>query len=56
MLPKSDRLLASPVRLGGYDTSGQARGVQVVGNLAYVANGFAGLQILDVSNLGACLA
>jgi hypothetical protein len=37
-------------RLGGYDTSGYAHGVQVVGTVAYVADGGAGLQILDVSN------
>ena len=36
--------------LGGYDTAGSAWSVQVVGNLAYVADYGAGLQILDVSN------
>lgn len=41
---------ASPVRAGGFDTSGDARRVQVVGTLAYVADGEAGLQILDVGN------
>ena len=41
---------AAVTRLGGYDTAGNARGVQVVGNLAYVADADAGLQILDVSN------
>jgi len=30
-------------------TEANARGVQVVGNLAYVANAWAGLQIIDVS-------
>ena len=40
---------AAVTRLGGYDTPGCAVGVQVVGNLAYVAD-YAGLQILDVSN------
>ena len=38
-----------PVRLGGYDTWGYALGVQVVGTLAYVADDYAGLQIIDVS-------
>ncbi len=37
-------------RLGGYDTSGQAVAVQVVGGLAYVADGAAGLQVIDVSS------
>ncbi len=41
---------ASPVRLGGYDTSGDAQGVAVSGTIAYVADGDAGLQIIDVSN------
>ncbi|MBI4326678.1 MAG: immunoglobulin domain-containing protein, partial [Chloroflexi bacterium] len=36
--------------LGGYDTGGTALRVQVVGSLACVADGAAGLQILDVSN------
>ncbi|MHB9048779.1 MAG: Ig-like domain-containing protein [Pirellulales bacterium] len=40
----------NPVRLGGYDTSGAARSVTVVGTLAYVADNTAGLQIIDVSN------
>ena len=35
---------------GGYDTPGVSEVVQVVGNLAYVADQSAGLQILDVSN------
>ena len=30
---------AAVTRLGGYDTAGDARDVQVVGNLAYVADG-----------------
>ncbi|MBX3732406.1 MAG: hypothetical protein KF791_07395 [Verrucomicrobiae bacterium] len=37
-------------RLGGFDTSGRALAVEVAGDRAYVANGAAGLQILDVSN------
>ena len=34
---------ANPLRVGGYDTSGYAWGVAVVGNYAYVADGDAGL-------------
>jgi hypothetical protein len=49
---------ADPQRVGGYDTSGEARGVAVSGNYAYVAArsgvhapmGDAGLQVIDVSN------
>ena len=36
--------------LGGYETAGDGLGIQVVGNLAYVADNYDGLQILDVSN------
>jgi uncharacterized secreted protein with C-terminal beta-propeller domain len=36
--------------VGGYDTSGWAWGVAVAGNYAYVADGQAGLQVIDVSN------
>jgi hypothetical protein len=36
--------------LGGYDTSGYAQGVSVSGSIAYVADDYAGLQIIDVSN------
>jgi hypothetical protein len=36
--------------VGNYDTSGHARSVQVVGNYAYVADAFSGLQIIDISN------
>ncbi|MFZ2616500.1 MAG: hypothetical protein WA077_10955, partial [Anaerolineae bacterium] len=32
------------------DTQGYARGVSVVGSLAYVADSGSGLQIIDVSN------
>jgi hypothetical protein len=39
-----------PVRVGGYDTSGSALGMAVSGNYAYVADGGAGLQVIDVSN------
>ncbi|MDB9449258.1 hypothetical protein [Dolichospermum circinale] len=35
---------------GAYDTPGAAYRVQVVGNLAYVADFDSGLQILDISN------
>jgi D-arabinose 1-dehydrogenase-like Zn-dependent alcohol dehydrogenase len=40
----------APTLKGNYDTSGAARGVQVVGNYAYVADGGSGLQIIDISN------
>lgn len=40
----------NPVRLGGYDTAGMARGISKVGNLAYVADGNNGLQIIDVTD------
>ena len=33
-----------------YDAAGSARGVQVVGTHAYLANGYTGLRILDVSD------
>jgi Ca2+-binding RTX toxin-like protein len=33
-----------------YDTPGNANGVQVVGNYAYVTDGYSGLQIIDISN------
>jgi subtilisin family serine protease len=35
---------------GTYDTTGTASGVQVVGALAYVADGPTGLQVLNVSD------
>ena len=41
---------ANPLRVGGYDTSGNAYGVAVSGNIAYVADWDAGLQVIDVSN------
>jgi hypothetical protein len=44
---------AAPVRLGGFDTSGNARDIHVVGNIACVADMDSGLQILDVTNPGA---
>ena len=40
---------AAPRRLGGFDTSGNASGVQVAGNLAYIADGRWGLQIIRLS-------
>jgi len=36
--------------LGRYDTPGRAEAVVVAGNLAYVADGSVGLQVIDVSN------
>jgi hypothetical protein len=41
---------AAPTLKGNYDTSGSARDVQVVGNYAYVADYYSGLQIIDISN------
>jgi formylglycine-generating enzyme required for sulfatase activity len=37
-----------PVRVGGYDTAGNAYGVAVAGNYAYVADYAAGLQVIDI--------
>jgi hypothetical protein len=42
--------LLNPALLGTYDTSGDANGVAVSGTRAYVADGYAGLQIIDVTN------
>jgi hypothetical protein len=39
-----------PQRIGGYDTTGVAQTVVVSGSCAYVADGTAGLQVIDVSN------
>src|SRR5688572_22421285 len=39
-----------PVRVGGYDTSGEANDVAVSGNYAYVADRPDGLQVIDMSN------
>jgi hypothetical protein len=39
-----------PVRVGGYNTPGDAGHVRVVGTKAYVADGDSGLQILDVGD------
>ncbi|MBD2443154.1 DUF4347 domain-containing protein [Dolichospermum sp. FACHB-1091] len=40
----------APTLVGNYNTSGSAWGVQVVGNYAYVGDGYSGLQIIDISN------
>ncbi|MDB9451743.1 DUF4347 domain-containing protein [Dolichospermum circinale] len=40
----------APTLVGNYNTSGGAWGVQVVGNYAYVADYYSGLQIIDISN------
>ena len=41
---------SSPTLVGTYDTPGDACGVAVAGNYAYVADCDAGLQIIDISN------
>ncbi len=41
--------LKSPTRVGSYDTPDRAHGLAVVANLAYVADGASGLQIIDIS-------
>ncbi|MHB1037685.1 MAG: Ig-like domain-containing protein [Pirellulales bacterium] len=43
-------LLVNPLRLGGYDTTGPALNVVVSGTVVYIADGGAGLVILDVSD------
>ena len=40
----------APTFVGSYDTSGQALGVQVVENYAFIADNDKGLQIIDISN------
>ncbi len=35
---------------GSYNTAGSPRNVQVIGNLAYVASGNSGLEIIDITN------
>ncbi|MBD2141915.1 DUF4347 domain-containing protein, partial [Anabaena sp. FACHB-1250] len=40
----------APTLVGNYNTSGYAFGMQVVGNYAYVADEYSGLQIIDISN------
>jgi len=52
-IPLAGRVIGmelDPVRVGSYDTSGSALGVALSGNYAYVADGAAGLQVIDVSN------
>jgi hypothetical protein len=44
------RDLANCVRVGGYGTRSQVRGVAVSGNYASMADGQAGLQVIDVRN------
>ena len=46
------RNLGKCVLVGGYTNGlgGNAHGVAVLGNYAYVANGEVGLQVIDVSN------
>ena len=43
-------MLPQPSELGYYNSPGTACGVQVVGTLAYVVDGSAGLRVIDVSN------
>jgi hypothetical protein len=40
----------SITQIGTYDTPSYAEGVQVVGNYAYVADDYSGLQIINISN------
>jgi len=40
----------NPTFVGSYDTPDSARGVTVSGNYAYVADGYSGLQIIDIGN------
>jgi hypothetical protein len=42
-------LLDDPIELG-FHTLGRVNGVAVVGTLAYVADGFSGLRVIDVSD------
>src|ERR1043166_252947 len=39
---------ASPTPMGSYETAGTANGAHVLGNNAYLADGSAGLEVLDV--------
>jgi hypothetical protein len=41
---------ARPREVGSLDTPGQARGVALSGNVAYIADGEGGLRVVDVSN------
>ena len=57
-VPRSLRLLPrawaeppfDPIEIGSIGTPGIASGVSVVGTLAYVADGDAGLRVIDISN------
>ena len=40
----------APTLVGNYNTPGNAYGVQIVGNYAYVADFYSGLQIINISN------
>lgn len=40
-----------PRRVGGFDNGEVARGIQVIGSRAYMASGYAGLTILDITRL-----
>jgi hypothetical protein len=40
----------NPVEIGSYDTPGEAFGVYVSGNFAYVADRDSGLRVIDISN------
>ena len=40
----------NPKRIGGFDTDGSAEGIAVVGNFAYVATAWAGMEVIDVSD------
>ncbi len=44
------RILSDPLNVSVYDTPGQATGIQVVGDTAFVADGSSGLQIINISN------
>ena len=44
-LPRSNPLL-----VGGYDTAGDARGIALAGGFAFIADGSAGLQVVNISD------
>ena len=39
-----------PARIGAYDTPGDAEGIRLLDNLAYLADGSSGLTIVDIRN------
>ena len=41
---------AAPVKVGNYDTPGDAEDVAVAGHTAYVADGDSGLRVIDVTD------